>query len=63
VFVLDFDNLADDFARASAAAFGEAFPLRRAPNGAERYGDLAAYADFRRFCAGVLQSRRLVAPS
>ena len=63
VFVLDFDRLADDFTRATEAAFGEAAPLMRAPNGADRYGDLAAYADFRRYCAGLLQTRRLVTPS
>jgi hypothetical protein len=62
-FVLDFDRLADDFTRATEVAFGEAVPLMRAPNGADRYGDLAAYADFRRYCAGLLQTRRLVTPS
>jgi hypothetical protein len=63
VLVLDFRRLEEDFAEATTAAFGEPVPLLPARNGAERYGDLQAYADFRSVCAELIKSRGFRLPS
>lgn len=57
VLVLDFARLAEDFAEATEAAFGRPIELLAPGNDAARYGDVRAYQDFRRYCAGLLQAR------